>query len=269
MEQSLNVPFARIGLALGAERIAATAKRLGIVSPLRAVPSLALGSSEVTLLELVRAYGVLAAGGDLAETRTVLGQARYGRPLGEPASGRLARVVDPAAAYLVTSALEGAVSRGTGRALNGSGRFDGIAGKTGTSNDWRDAWFLAYTPTLVVGVWVGYDDGRSLGLSGAGAALPIVARFLEGARAEQGGEPFEVPDGITESYVTLAHAGWLPDCGSREVFLEGTEPSDGGCYRFDFSPRVDLHDLGGRLTRRAARIIADLAEELAELRGRR
>jgi penicillin-binding protein 1B len=269
MEQSLNVPFARIGLALGAERIAATAKRLGIVSPLRAVPSLALGSSEVTLLELVRAYGVLAAGGDLAETRTVLGQARYDRPLGEPAAGRLARVVDPAAAYLVTSALEGAVSRGTGRALNGSGRFDGIAGKTGTSNDWRDAWFLAYTPTLVVGVWVGYDDGRSLGLSGAGAALPIVARFLEGARAEQGGEPFEVPDGITESYVTLAHAGWLPDCGSREVFLEGTEPPDGGCYRFDFSPRVDLHDLGGRLTRRAAKIIADLAEELAELRGRR
>ena len=269
MEQSLNVPFARIGLAIGADRIAATAKRLGIASSLRAVPSLALGSSEVTLLELVRAYGVLAAGGDLAETRTVLGHARYGRPLGAPPSGRISRVADPAAAYLVTSALEGAVSRGTGRALNGSGRFDGIAGKTGTSNDWRDAWFLAYTPTLVVGAWVGYDDGRSLGLSGAGAALPIVARFLEGARAEQGGEPFEVPDGITESYVTLAHAGWLPACGSREVFLEGTEPSDGGCFRFDFSPGTGLHGLGGRLTRRAARIIADLAEELAELRGRR
>ena len=269
MEQSLNVPFARIGLALGAERVAATAKRLGIASPLRAVPSLALGSSEVTLFELVRAYGVLAAGGDLAEPRTILGRARYGRPFGDPPSARVTRVVDPAAAYLVTSALEGAVSRGTGRALNGSGRFDGIAGKTGTSNDWRDAWFLAYTPTLVVGVWVGYDDGRSLGLSGAGAALPIVARFLEDARAEQSGEPFEVPDGITESYVTLAHGGWLSECGSREVFLEGTEPSDGGCFRLEFSPRTDLHDLGGRLTRRAARIIADLAEELAELRARR
>ena len=268
MEQSLNVPFARIGLSIGAERIAATGKRLGIASPLRAVPSLALGSSEVTLLELVRAYGVLAAGGDLAESRTILGHARYGRPVDE-ASGRVARVVDPAAAYLVTSALEGAVSRGTGRALNGRGRFDGIAGKTGTSNDWRDAWFLAYTPTLVVGVWVGYDDGRSLGLSGAGAALPIVARFLEDARAEQSGEPFEVPDGITEGYVTLAHGGWLSECGSREVFLAGTEPSDGGCFRYEFSPRVDLHDLGGRLTRRAAKIIADLAEELAELRGRR
>jgi penicillin-binding protein 1B len=269
MEQSLNVPFARIGLTIGAERIAATAKRLGIASPLRAVPSLALGSSEVTLVELVRAYGVLAAGGDLAESRTILGHARYGRPLDDPLSGRSARVVDPAAAYLVTSALEGAVSRGTGRALNGSGRFDGIAGKTGTSNDWRDAWFLAYTPTLVVGVWVGYDDGRSLGLSGAGAALPIVARFLEDARAEQDGVPFEIPDGITESYVRLAHSGWVPECGAREVFLEGTEPSDGECFRFDFAPGIDLDDLGGRLTRRAAKIIADLAEELAELRGRR
>jgi len=269
MEQSLNVPFARIGLAIGAERIVATAQRLGIVSPLRAVPSLALGSSEVTLLELVRAYGVLAAGGHLADTRTMLGQARYGRPLGEPPTGRVTRVVDPASAYLVTSALEGAVTRGTGRALNGSGRFDGIAGKTGTSNDWRDAWFLAYTPTLVVGVWVGHDDGRSLGLSGAGAALPIVARFLEDARAERRGEPFEVPDGITEGYVTLAHSGWLPECGSREVFLEGTEPSNGGCFRFEFSPRIDYRDLGRRLTRRAAKILADLAEELGELRGRR
>ena len=269
MEQSLNVPFARIGLAIGVDRVAATAKRLGIASPLRAVPSLALGSSEVTLFELVRAYGVLAAGGDLAEPRTILGHARHGRPFGEPPSARTVRVVDPAAAYLVTSALEGAVSRGTGRALNGSGRFDGIAGKTGTSNDWRDAWFLAYTPTLVVGVWVGYDDGRSLGVSGAGAALPIVARFLEDARAEHSGEPFEVPDGITEGYVTLAHGGWLSECGSREVFLEGTEPSDGGCFRFEFSPRADLHDLGGRLTRRAAKMLADLAEELAELRGRR
>jgi membrane carboxypeptidase/penicillin-binding protein len=256
-------------MAIGPERIAATAKRLGITSPLRAVPSLALGSSEVTLLELVRAYGVLAAGGNLADTRTMLGHARYGDPFREPGSDRVSPVADPAAAYLVTSALEGAVSRGTGRALNASGRFDGIAGKTGTSNDWRDAWFLAYTPTLVVGVWVGHDDGRSLGMSGAGAALPIVARFLEDLGAEQREEPFDVPDGITESYVTLAHSGWLPECGSREVFLEGTEPSEGDCFRFDFSPRIDLRDLGGRLTRRAAKILSDLAEELGGLRERR
>ncbi len=102
MEQSLNVPFARIGLAIGPERIVATARRLGISSPLRAVPSLALGSSEVTLLELVRAYGVLAAGGDLAAPRSIVGRARYGEAVAEAGTTQASRVVDPAVAYLVT-----------------------------------------------------------------------------------------------------------------------------------------------------------------------
>src|SRR5690606_37680560 len=96
IEQSLNVPFARIGMAVGPERIAATGRKLGITSPLRPVPSLALGSSEVTLLEMVRAYGVFATGGQLATTRTVLGRAEIGapRPTGEPPE--LTTVVDPA-----------------------------------------------------------------------------------------------------------------------------------------------------------------------------
>src|SRR5262249_11592988 len=181
IEQSLNVPFARIGLAVGPQRIVATAKRLGITSRLQAVPSLSLGSSEVTLLELVRAYGVCAAGGYLAATRTVLGGATLGKRAPDREPPDLTRVADPAETYLVTSALEGVITRGTGRALDADGRFGTLAGKTGTSNDLRDAWFLAYSPALVVGVWVGYDDGKSLGLTGAGAALPIVARFLDRA----------------------------------------------------------------------------------------
>jgi hypothetical protein len=96
------------------------------------VPSLALGSSEVTLMELVRAYGVLAAGGGLAPTRAVLGRARYGGQLTRVESVEAAPVIDPAVAYLVTSTLEGVVTRGTGRALNEDGRFGSIAGKTGT-----------------------------------------------------------------------------------------------------------------------------------------
>ncbi len=260
MEQSLNVPFARIGLTIGPERIVATARRLGIASPLHAVPSLALGSSEVTPLELVRAYGVLAAGGDLASPRVVLGQARYGAELDAAPGAEVARVVDPATAYLVTSTLEGVVTRGTGRALNQDGRFGNIAGKTGTSNDWRDAWFIAYSPSLVVGVWVGFDDGRSLRLTGAGAALPIVARFLADAGSDAESESFEVPEGISEGYVTLADA----DCGSREIFLEGTEPPDGGCGMEQPSwdaPREWAAELG----RQAARVLHGL---LSELRGR-
>jgi penicillin-binding protein 1B len=269
MEQSLNVPFARIGLALGPGRIAAAARQLGITSPLHPVPSLALGSSEVTLLELVRAYGVLAAGGDLAALRTVWGVSRPGVELERPRAAEAARVIDPAVAYLVTSTLQGVVSRGTGRALNAQGRFEGMAGKTGTSNDWRDAWFIAYTPSLVVGVWVGFDDGRTLRMSGAGAALPIVARFLAEAASGAGFESFEVPDGITESYVGLADGGWLSGCGSRELFLEGTEPATGGCVPFELPDWGRFHDWGGELKRRAARVLEALVDELEQRRGRR
>lgn len=270
MEQSLNVPFARIGLELGPQRIVAAARRLGITSPLAAVPSLALGSSEVTLMELVRAYGVFAAGGSLAVPRTRLGRGRYGRALDGTDAAEIARVVDPAVAYLVTSTLEGVVARGTGRALNQLGRFDGIAGKTGTSNDWRDAWFIAYTPSLVVGVWVGFDDGRSLGLTGATGALPIVARFLAEAASEGDWDSFEVPDGIAESYVTLAHGGWAGDCGSREIFLEGTQPSDIRCDAFEIPVWEGLREWGEERMRQAARMLEDLiAQQLERRRSRR
>ena len=225
LEQSLNVPFARIGLAIGPPRIVSTAQRLGITSKLNPVPSLALGSSEVTLLELVRAYGVLAAGGNLAETRTIAGTRDAGGAQRDAPTTTVARVADPAAAFLVTSALLGAVAHGTGRGL-GARRFDGdIAGKTGTTNDWRDAWFIAYSPTIVVGVWVGYDDGRSLRLSGGSAAVPFVAEFLTNADATQG-ESFDVPDGIVTSY---ASTGAWGSCGEREYFLEGTAPPSDLC----------------------------------------
>ena len=270
MEQSLNVPFARIGLAVGPERIVATARRVGITSPLNPVPSLALGSSEVTLLELVRAYGVLAAGGSLAEERTLLSYGPYGRDPepGEAASSR--EVVDPAVAYLVTSTLEGVVARGTGRALNASGRYESVAGKTGTSNDWRDAWFVAYTPSLVVGAWVGFDDGRSLGTTGAGAALPIVARFLDEIDTGEDWDPFDVPDGITERYIAREDGGWLSECGEREIFLAGTEPSGvAGCLPFPFPNWNEVREWGGALTRGAARFLEELLGRERERESRR
>ena len=260
MEQSLNVPFARIGLAVGPERIVSTARRLGIQSPLAPVPSLALGSSEVSLMELVRAYGVLAAAGQLAAPRTIVGRGRYGESIERAADIEGVQVVDPAVAYLVTSTLEGVVSRGTGRALNAEGRFEGIAGKTGTSNDWRDAWFVAYTPSLVVGVWVGFDDGRSLRMTGASAALPIVARFLQEASSDESWESFPVPDGITESYVAAANGGWMQECGTREVFLQGTEPAGDACFRFELPDYGNLGDWEGVLKRKAMKLLHDLLD---------
>ena len=268
LEQSLNVPFVRIGLAVGPQRIIETARRLGITSPLAPVPSLALGSSEVTLLELVRAYGVFATGGDLAESRVVLGRRTLGSDLMEAPASRVTRVVEPAAAYLVTSALEGVVTRGTGRALGADGRFGGIAGKTGTSNDWRDAWFVAYSPSLVVGVWVGFDDGRSLKMTGAGAALPIVARFLAQATEESSWEPFPVPDGVATANVGRGESDLGDECGTREVFLAGTEPADEGCG-FEAPEWHQDPDWATRLGSDVQRRLFDLlARRLERLRGR-
>jgi penicillin-binding protein 1B len=270
MEQSLNVPFARIGLAVGPERIVATARRLGITSPLTAVPSLALGSSEVTPLELVRAYGVLAAGGELAPTRILLGRGRYGERVERGPAAEATRVIDPAVTYLVTSTLEGVIARGTGRALNAAGRFEAIAGKTGTSNEWRDAWFVAYTPSLVVGVWVGFDDGRSLRMTGASAALPIVARFLQEAASDESWESFPVPEGISERYVAIADGGWLGECGSREYFLEGTEPAGSECLPFAIPDWDQPREWGRVLKRGAVRFLEELiAQQLEQRRSRR
>jgi len=264
LEQSLNVPFARIGIAIGPARIAEAGKRLGIASPLRIVPSLALGASEVTPLELTRAFGVFAAGGELAETRAILGVGdAEGRVRATPAAD-VRRVADPAEAYLVTSGLQGAVARGTGRGLRNVGHSGGIAGKSGTSSEWRDGWFLAYTPTLVVGVWVGYDDGRSLGLTGSRSALPIVARFLREALRQTDDEPFPVPPGVEFAHLERDRGwfwGW--ECSDEpEVFLAGTAPDSRCGARWGSRDWVSQLD---RRTEAFVDLLENHADELAEM----
>jgi penicillin-binding protein 1B len=264
LEQSLNVPFVRVGMAIGPARIASTARRLGVTSKLNPVPSLALGSSEVTLLELVRAYGVLASQGNLAETRTITERRDRSGASRQMPSPEATRVADPAATFLVTSALQGVVQRGTGRALD-AGRFSGdIAGKTGTSNDWRDAWFVAYSPSIVVGVWVGYDDGRSLRLSGGSAAVPIVSDFFTIAGATRS-DSFDVPDGIETSYV--AAGGW-GSCGEQEYFLQGTAPSAGVCG-FRGIADIALEELKGLGADLKRLVLEQLREEFGSRRRRR
>ncbi len=232
LERSLNVPFARLGLAVGPARIVETARALGIEGPLNPVPSLALGSSEVSLLELTRAYGVLAAGGFLAESRANLVTLDRDGKLLDRSEGTGEQVYDPAEAYLVTSALRGAVDHGTGRGLWAMGYRGDVAAKSGTTNNFRDGWFIGYTPSLAVGVWVGFDDGRSIDLPGARVALPIFARFLIDAVGPYGDDgmygdfEFSRPPGLEIVEVeptTGLRAG--PGCrGRRELFLRGTAP---------------------------------------------
>jgi len=257
LERSLNVPFARLGLAIGPDRIVQTARALGIESTLHPVPSLALGASEVTAVEMARAYGVLAAGGYRAPLisayavldaagNTVLTAEQHGE-----------RVFEPEETYLVTSALRGAVERGTGRALRAYGYRGAVAAKSGTTNDFRDGWFIGYTPTIVVAVWVGFDDGRDLGLPGSRLALPIFARFLSSAVGPDGDGEFDRPwdlDVVAVNPETGLRAG--PGCrGEYEVFLAGTAP-DRSCS--PFWDGLERWDRRLRISERAAPLVRDL-----------
>jgi penicillin-binding protein 1B len=233
LEESLNVPMVRIGQRVGLERVIETARQLGIRGRLRPVPSLALGTFEVSLLSMTRAYGVLAAGGVRTSTRSwravtrAVGVTLATQPL------RRRRVFGRQEVYLVTSALEGAVDRGTGKSVRALGYRGPLAGKTGSSDEYRDGWFIGYTPEIVVGVWVGFDDEGSLGLPGAYTALPIFTRFLVAALGPRGGAAFAPPPGV-ERETVMARVGPDDESSCREVsdwFLAGTEPR-GGCGSF-------------------------------------
>lgn len=246
LERSLNVPFARLGVAVGPETVVETAKAMGIESPLDPFPAIALGASEVSPLELTRAFGVLAAGGFRADLKTILavaGRDGVSERVGNARSGTT--VFDGAETYLVTSALRGAVERGTGRGIRDQGFFGDVAAKSGTTNGFRDGWFVGYTPTLAVGVWVGFDHGQRLELPGAGVALPIFAHFLEGAVGASGetgpwgSRGFSLPDGLEVVDIdpeTGLRGGW--GCGGEpELFLEGTAPME-TCSGFRWSDRT-------------------------------
>jgi penicillin-binding protein 1B len=237
IEQSLNVPVARLGLEVGLERIIATAQRLGLAGRLDPVPSLALGVFEVTLLEAARAYAVFATAGVRPTLRTYAEVMDAEGTVLERQSLDFERVFTPEETYLVTSALEGVVDRGTGRGLRRLG-FDGaVAAKTGTTSAYRDAWFVAYVPDLLVAAWVGFDDERSHDMPGSVAALPMVAEFLLNTVGPEGRGDLPRPPGIVMAAVA-APPGPLGEVVDHplqvEFFLPGTEPrteGEGGVRR--------------------------------------
>ena len=228
LEDSLNVPFTRLALETGLVRVAETARRLGVESPLRPIPSLALGAFEMTPLEVARTYSVFANGGTLRAPRATLA---VRDPSGDDLGGDetdAERVFSEESTYLVTSALMGALDRGTGRNLRALGVRGPFAGKTGTTNDLRDAWFAGYTPELVVVVWVGFDDSTLVGLTGAQGAIPVVARFVKNALGGSGWSAFSPPSGLVTTEIDpatgLLAAPWCD--GVEEVFLRETSPTE-------------------------------------------
>jgi penicillin-binding protein 1B len=226
LEQSINVPTVRAAMQIGLPDIVSTAQACGIESALQPIPSLALGTLELSPLELARAYATLANGGWRVRPRglTALYDREGSALLFDESTPE--RAIDPRLAYLVNNVLEGVFVTGTARSAARLGFNGTAAGKTGSSDGLRDAWFVGYTPELLVLVWVGYDDNRSVGLPGGAAALPIWVDLMRriGADAER---PCERPEGIVRESVDPT-TGQLatrrcPD-SRQEIFVRGAEP---------------------------------------------
>lgn len=227
LAQSLNIPTVRLLSKIGIEDTIRYARTLGIKSPLKAVLPLALGSSDVTLLELTSAYSVFANGGVRLEPVAILSITDSSGRILSSSDQLPIQAMKPETAFIITNLLKGVVERGTGWKARELGRP--VAGKTGTTNDYRDAWFIGYTPSLVAGVWVGFDDQRSLGpkATGSRAALPVWLDFMKQAHQNQEPVDFSIPNGILFKNVD-PRTGLLSTehCkrSLREAFLPGTEP---------------------------------------------
>jgi len=234
LEQSINAMTVRLAQGVGMKKIVEFSKRTGVVRDMQPVLAMALGAGETTPFKLTSAYAPFVNGGRRIEPHLIeLVQDREGKvifradkrdcirceagfngdesprfqPLGEP-------VMDPVTAYQITSMLQGVVQRGTAAAVSSLGRP--LAGKTGTTNEYRSAWFVGYSPNLVVGVFVGFDDNRSLGEGETGAtdAVPVFMDFMKEALKGQPVVDFKPPKSAKFAMVR----------GIQEAFRPGTEP---------------------------------------------
>jgi penicillin-binding protein 1B len=189
--RSLNVVTVDVAMQTGLARVANTAQRFGLPRP-NPYPALALGTTEATPLQIAAAYAAFANGGRNIQPKVIADPDQA-----PPGDQMNPQIIQPASAYVITDMLAGVIDHGTARAARGAIKSTAIAGKTGTS---RDGWFVGYTPNLVCAVWIGFDDNRQLGLTGAEAALPIWTDFVKNSvdlRPELGGKSFARPDGVT------------------------------------------------------------------------
>jgi penicillin-binding protein 1B len=229
LEKSYNPATTRLAMTVGMPRIIELAHAMGITSQMEPYPSVALGSAEVTPVELASVYATLAAGGVKPPVHGLAAVLdRYGKPVEGAPLPKPKAVLSPQSAYLVTSLLQGVFVRGTARGA-AAGIPGDVAGKTGTTNKRRDSWFGGYSPGRATVVWVGYDDNSSTRLSGARAALPLWVRFTAKV-APRGGYPtFSQPPGLTTAVIdptTGLLATELCPEAVTEVFREGEAPSE-------------------------------------------
>lgn len=229
LEDSLNVPTIRAARAVGLRSVVRAAKDCGIETPLHAYASIALGAQEVAPYELARAYATLANGGirrELRIVRDILDQDGRRLPTRDPEPER---AVSEAAVFLVNDILQGVLDRGTAARTRSLGYRGRAAGKTGTTDDTRDSWFVGYSPSFLALAWVGYDDGTKTGLTGAAGAMPIWVDLAKVAFPRFGDTGFSPPGGVTQRTIdpTTGELA-VPECPEKfdEWFIAGTEPED-------------------------------------------
>ena len=225
LAKSINTVAIRTIYDIGPQRVAQLAHAMGVQSQLPETLSLALGSGDVSPLELTNAFTTFAAGGKAAAPQVL---ERVGKDLIEPPAPT--QVLRPEVAYILVNMMRSVITEGTGTRASVL-KMD-VVGKTGTSNDVRDAWFMGMTPNLVVGVWVGFDDfKRELGRGeqGGRTALPVFVDVMK--QLAKGGDRFQAPAGVVTVRIDkatglLAPEGAPPDSSYDEVFLAGTAPTE-------------------------------------------
>ncbi len=228
LAQSRNSAAVTVGEMIGFNTIAALWKRMGTSTAPKPYPSIALGVFEATPFEIATAYTVFPNLGQLRPLHAIQQINTDGKQAAKPAWPATKTITRPETAFLVASMMRSVMNEGTAASARGAGFALDAAGKTGTTNDLRDAWFVGFTPELLTVVWVGFDDNTGLGLSGAQAALPIWTTFMIRALAGHANRPLPQPKGLVFVEIDRDNGELaVPGCPRvlKEVFLPGTEPT--------------------------------------------
>ncbi len=228
LAHSRNSAAVTVGEMIGFDTIAALWKRMGTSTAPKPYPSIALGVFEATPFEIATAYTVFPNLGQLRPLHAIQQINTDGKQAAKPAWPATKTITRRETAFLVSSMMRSVMNEGTAASARGAGFALDAAGKTGTTNDLRDAWFVGFTPELLTVVWVGFDDNTGLGLSGAQAALPIWTTFMIRALAGHANMPLPQPKGIVFVEIDRDNGALaVPGCPRvlKEAFLPGTEPT--------------------------------------------
>ncbi|MGN6185970.1 MAG: transglycosylase domain-containing protein, partial [Thermoanaerobaculia bacterium] len=227
LAQSYNIPAVRAAMDAGVPNVIKTAGNIGVESHLAPYPSVSLGAFEVTPLEIAYAYSVFANLGVKAEPVSILAVVAPDGKLLETRNVKMKRVAPASVCYVMNDILKDVFVYGTAARARSLGFEHEFAGKTGTTNNYRDAWFIGYSPRILSLVWVGFDDGHSTRLAGGEACLPIWTKHMNRIDGLVADVPWRKPDDVTEREIDpLSGMLATPYCPSTrsEVYVAGTEP---------------------------------------------